>query len=222
MRTSILRSAIIGGLIGLLLSFLFGAYAQRAVFDTWQRVSPREISMDNVAVVLVDDVSVENLGAWPWSRYTIARLISEINSAEPAAIGIDIYFTEPDPLRPEAFASLYLEDELDAATRAKLAELPQMDLVLSEVIGAAPTVLARFATEEDGKSPDSVFFNSVIEGDAPRAILQRDEVVTSIPLLDDIAMSHAMVNGPPDNDGIVRRVPLGVRVGEVTDRKSVV
>ncbi|MEL6539865.1 MAG: CHASE2 domain-containing protein [Pseudomonadota bacterium] len=216
MRTSILRSAIIGGLIGLLLSILFGAYAQRAVFDTWQRVSPREISMDNVAVVLVDDVSVENLGAWPWSRYTIARLISEINSAEPAAIGIDIYFTEPDPLRPEAFASLYLEDELDAATRAKLAELPQMDLVLSEVIGAAPTVLARFATEEDGKSPDSVFFNSVIEGHAPRAILQRDEVVTSIPLLDDIAMSHAMVNGPPDSDGIVRRVPLGVRVGEIS------
>lgn len=215
-RGPIIRAVLIGGLIGAILSVLSLETGGRAVFDTWQRQSPREIGTDNVAVVLVDDVSVESEGAWPWSRYLVARLIENIALAEPAAIGVDVYFTEPDPLRPDAFASLYLEDELDAETRAKLAALPQMDDVLAGVIGRSPTVLARFATEEDGKSPDSVFFNSTIEGDAPSGMLQQPELVASIPALDDSAMSHAMVNGPPDSDGIVRRVPLGVKVGETT------
>ncbi|MEM7700561.1 MAG: CHASE2 domain-containing protein [Pseudomonadota bacterium] len=212
--SAILRSVIVGGLIGAILSVLFGAYAQRAVFDTWQRVSPREISMDNVAVVLVDDASVEDLGAWPWSRYTMARLIAEINAAGPAAIGVDIYFTEPDPLRPEAFASLYGDEELDADTRAKIAALPNIDKLLGEIVGRGPVVLARFATENGGLSPDEVFYNSVVEGEAPVGILKRDQLVASISTIDANALSHAMVNGPPDGDGVVRRVPAAVMVGE--------
>lgn len=214
LQSSILRSVIIGGLIGALLSVLFGTYAQRAVFDAWQRLSPREISMDNVAVVLVDDASVENLGAWPWSRYTVARLISEINYADPAAIGIDIYFTEPDPVRPEAFVSLYGEEELDSQTRAKIEALPNIDELLGEIVGRGPVVLARFATDDGGQSPDEVFYNSLLEGEPPSGVLRRDQLVASIPTIDANALSHAMVNGPPDNDGVVRRVPLGVVVGQ--------
>lgn len=215
-RGPIVRAVLIGGLIGALLSLMTLEAGQRAVFDSWQRLSPREIGTENVAVVLVDDVSVENEGAWPWSRYLVARLIENIALADPAAIGVDVYFTEPDPLSPEAFASLYLEDELSADTRAQVTRLPQMDEVLAGVMSRAPSVLARFATEEDGQSPDSVFFNSNIEGEAPEGVLQQPELVASIPILDDNAMSHAMVNGPPDSDGIVRRVPLGVKVGQTT------
>lgn len=215
-RAAILRAVLIGGLIGALLSAIAGEYGRRTIFDAWQRLGPREIGMENVAVVLVDEVSVEDLGAWPWSRYLVARLLNNIGAAEPAAIGVDIYFTEPDPLRPEAFASLYLEEELAADIRARIESLPQMDEVLAQVVGGTPTVLARFATPEDGQTPDSVFFNSVLKGDPPEGVLHSDELVASIPVLDDSAMSHAMVNGRPDSDGIVRRVPLGVRVGETS------
>ncbi len=212
----IVRSVIVGGLIGALISVFAAQFAQRTVFDTWQRLAPREISMDNVAVVLIDDVSVKDLGGWPWSRYLMARLIANINAANPAAIGIDIYFTEPDPLRPEAFAALYQDEELDLQTRSTLSALPQMDEVLAQTIAEGPTVLARFATEVDGKSADEVFFNSELGGEPPPKIIRRDQLVTSIAPIDDLAFSQAMVNGPPDSDGIVRRVPLGVQVGDVS------
>jgi len=215
-RGPIIRSVLVGGLIGALLSVLFATPIQRTVFDSWQSVAPREIGMDNVAVVLVDDVSVKDLGAWPWSRYTVARLMNTIGAAKPAAIGIDVYFSEPDPLRPDAFTGLYEPGELDDSTREAILALPQWDQVLSEVLGQDPVVLARAATDSEATAPDNVFFNSVIEGTPPSGALRGDQIIASIPSLDDNVLSHGMVNGPPDSDGVVRRVPLGVQVGETS------
>ncbi|NQX95457.1 MAG: CHASE2 domain-containing protein, partial [Erythrobacter sp.] len=215
-RLPITRAVLIGGLIGALLSVLLSDFAHRTVFDTWQRQSPREIGMDNVAVVLVDDVSVKDLGAWPWSRYTVARLIDNIGAAKPAAIGIDVYFSEPDPLRPDAFAGLYEPSELDDPTRQAILALPQWDAILSRVLGQDPVVLARAATQEEAAAPENLFFNSTIEGTAPAGVIRGDRVIASIPALDDNVLSHGMVNGPPDADGVVRRVPLGVQVAETS------
>ncbi len=213
-RGPIIRSVLLGGLIGALASVVFATTGHRAVFDTWQRLAPRPIGMDNVAVVLVDDVSVADLGAWPWSRYTMARLMEQIVAARPAAVGIDIYFTEADPLSPQAFAGLYGPGELDGRTREAILALPQWDQVLSQVLGDGEVVLARAATPEDGRDPAELFINSQIEGDAPPGLLGADQVIASIAPLDDNVLSHGMVNGPPDSDGVLRRVPLGVRMGD--------
>lgn len=215
-RKLVLRSVVVGALLGIVLSVFLGNLGQRMVFDTWQRLAPREISTDNVAVVLVDDVSVAQDGAWPWSRFKVARLVENIAIANPAAIGIDIYFTENDPLSPTEFAFNYEEEELDPQTRETILALPHFDEDLAAVVGSAPTVLARFASESDGVDPAEaqLWFNSEVTGTPPAGELGQDLVVTSIAKLDDISMSHGMVNGPPDNDGVVRRVPLSVRVGE--------
>ncbi len=216
-RSLLVRAVLMGGIVGTLLSLLAGDFERRTVFDTWQRLSPREISMDNVAVVLIDDVSVKTEGAWPWSRYKVARLIENISRAQPSAIGIDIYFTEPDPLGPGIFASNYEASELDPATKRNILALPNFDDEFAKVLGVGPIVLSRFATETDGKDPveEAVWFNSFVEGQAPAGELGHDLIVTSIAALDDVTSSHGMVNGPPDSDGIVRRVPLSVRVGDV-------
>lgn len=213
-RSLAIGAALVGALLGLILVLLAGQTLQRAVFDTWQRIAPRAVA-DNVAVVLIDDVSVEAEGSWPWPRYLTARLIESIGAGDPAAIGVDIYFTEPDPLRPEAFTSLYLEEEMDAGTRAAVEALPQFDTVLADVIAAHPVVLARFADEAGIYASDELFFNSVVEGDVPASALGAERVTASIFDIDGAAMSQAMVNGPPDNDGVVRSVPLAVRAGEV-------
>lgn len=215
-RGPIIRAVLIGGLIGALLSVLAGDVGRRAAFDTWQRLAPREIGLDNVAVVMVDDFSVKDIGAWPWPRYVMARLIDNIALADPAAIGVDVYFTEADRLRPENFAELYGEGELDSETRAAITALPNTDDVFAQVLGAGPTVLARFATDKDETAPDEVFYNSELTGTPPRQVMQRPKLVASISTLDGAAASHGMVNGPPDPDGVVRRVPLGVRVGETS------
>ncbi len=208
-------AVLIGALAGMIVVLLAGQAMQRAVFDTWQRLAPRDVGADNVAVVLIDDASVEAEGSWPWPRYLVARLIETIGEARPAAIGVDIYFTEPDPLRPEAFAGLYLEEELNAEARAQVMALPNFDLVLADVISRHPVVLARFADDAGQYAGDELFYNSTVEGEAPDGAMRAQAMVASTFDIDGAALSHAMVNGPPDSDGVVRRVPLAVGVGEM-------
>ena len=205
-------AVLVGGLIGTLLSLLSADFERHALFDTWQRAAPREISTDNVAVVLIDSLSLEAVGSWPWSRYYIARLVESIAIQQPDAIAFDMVFAEPDALNPLAFTSLY--PELDPQTRQTVNRLPTMDQVLGQVIGSSPILLARLGVPRDGIDPALLLVDPHVAGTPPADTLRTDQVLTSIPELDDVALAHAMVNGPSDHDGIVRRVPLSVIVGD--------
>ncbi|WP_337661023.1 CHASE2 domain-containing protein [Erythrobacter sp. Alg231-14] len=214
-RSRIMRGIVIGAIIGALLTFLAGDFERRTMFDTWQIVSPRQITADNVVVVEVDDYSIEEAGQWPWPRYVTAQLIDQIGAAQPRAIGIDVYFTEPDPLSPQNFADRYLEEELDSETRETIRALPDMDQYLGIILGQTPSVLGRVVTNDQGETADQYFFNPEVSGTPPPQILTGDRVVASIFTLDEVAMGHGMLNGEPDTDGLVRRVPLATKVGEV-------
>jgi len=51
-----------------------------------------------VAVVLIDDASLQHFGRWPWPWSQHARLVETLNERyHPAAIAFDILFAEPDP-----------------------------------------------------------------------------------------------------------------------------
>ena len=52
-------------LIAVLISLAAGERMQRAVFDSWQSLRPRDLLATDVRVVLVDNQSVEILGPWP-------------------------------------------------------------------------------------------------------------------------------------------------------------
>ncbi len=211
----VIRAFVIGAAIGIALSLLASDFGQRSVFDTWQRLSPREISADNVAIVLIDDESVGFSGQWPWPRYETARLIGLIQQGDPRAIGIDIYFTEPDRMSPKNFASRYLPEEMDDETRANVQALPDMDEFFGSILDQGPTVLARVATDDAGRGPEEYFFDPEVGGTPPPNVLNRNNVLASIFELDGLAMGHGMVNGAPDSDGVVRRVPLSVQVQNI-------
>ncbi len=57
-----------------------------------------------IAIVAVDDESLEMLGKWPWSRDTHAALIDTLSQGNPAVIAMDIIFSEvsQDPAEDEA------------------------------------------------------------------------------------------------------------------------
>ncbi len=213
-RTLIIRAVLIGGIIGAALSLIAGDFGRHTVFDTWQRASPLEMSDDNVVVVMIDDESVAETRVWPWPRYQMAQLIELIGRSEPAAIGIDIYFVEPDPVGPEEFVEVYLEDELDAQMRERILALPNMDDVFADVIGTRPVVMARTAIETGGVAAENAVFSYTVAGTPPEGTLQANRLLYSIDKLDLAAFSQGMVNGQPDDDGILRRVPLSMQVGD--------
>jgi adenylate cyclase len=49
-----------------------------------------------VVVAAVDERSVQRYGRWPWNRELLARAVSRLHEAGPAAIGLDITFTDED------------------------------------------------------------------------------------------------------------------------------
>ena len=205
-------AVVLGGIVGALLSLVTADWHRRTLFDEWQRLAPRQIASDKVAVVLIDSLSLEAVGPWPWPRYYIARLTEKIAEQRPKAIGFDMVFAEPDALNPQNFAGLY-PDELDAATRTKVTALPTMDAILAEVFGRAPVVLARSVSDHDGVDPATLLVDPPIRGTPPPGTLRQKQVLASLPEIDGVALAHGLVNGPPDDDGIVRRVPLTIMAG---------
>ena len=213
-RRTVGWAVLLGGIVGALLSIAVGDNWRRSLFDEWQRAAPRTIAPDKVAVVLIDSLSLEAVGPWPWPRYYIARLTEEIARQQPKAIGFDVIFAEPDALNPTNFADLYRE--LDPAAALRVRALPTMDETLAKVIGSAPVLLARLGVERDGLNPATLLVDPAVTGKPPAGLLRSQQVLASIPELDDVALAHAMINGPPDDDGNVRRVPLSVMAGGQT------
>lgn len=207
-------AVLLGAVAGALLTLLAADWERRTLFDTWQRIAPRTISDERVAVVLIDSLSLEAVGSWPWSRYYMARLTESIALQQPNAIGFDIVFAEPDALDPTNFSTLY--PELDPASAQQINALPSMDRVFAQVIGSAPVLLVRLGVDNDGIDPAQLLVDPPIAGNPPPGTMRSPQVLTSIPELDDVALAHAMFNGPPDKDGTVRRVPLSVVAGRQT------
>jgi len=52
---------------------------------------------DRVVVIEIDEASVNRYGAFPWSRQKYTDLLLALQSAQPAAIGLDLLFAESTP-----------------------------------------------------------------------------------------------------------------------------
>ena len=48
----------------------------------------------DIAIVMVDEKSISEIGRWPWSRAVMADLVNKVSTGKPRVIGIDIMFTE--------------------------------------------------------------------------------------------------------------------------------
>jgi CHASE2 domain-containing sensor protein len=76
------------------------------LFDSYQRLMPRERISAPAIVVAIDEASLDARGQWPWPRSVMADLVRKVAQARPAAIGLDVLFIEPDRSSAGADAEL--------------------------------------------------------------------------------------------------------------------
>ncbi|HXX30935.1 MAG TPA: CHASE2 domain-containing protein, partial [Myxococcaceae bacterium] len=69
-------------------------------------------TVPDLRVVAIDEASVQRFGRWPWPRDLQARALERLDRLRPAAVGLDITFT--DQAEPGPWASVL--DELDRAS----------------------------------------------------------------------------------------------------------
>jgi CHASE2 domain-containing sensor protein/nitrogen-specific signal transduction histidine kinase len=83
---------------------LFGRL-DNLIFDIGQRVA-KTPPPDDVIIIAIDQVSLSQIGRWPWSRDVHARLLRQLSLENPSVIGFDVIFAEPDQTNPLADLAL--------------------------------------------------------------------------------------------------------------------
>jgi adenylate cyclase len=182
------------------------------VFDNYQRLAPREAEVSAVRVVDIDDESLSRIGQWPWPRTFVADLIARLGAAGAVAIGLDIVFPEPDRTSPAEVAKLWPQAE---ELKALLARLPDHDALLAEVLAATPTITG-FVLTQDAATRAPVRKGTFAHAGVDPApfIPSFTGAVTSLAQLERAARGNGSINSVPDRDGILRRVPLVLRLGD--------
>lgn len=164
------------------------------LFDGYQQLFPRERKSSPAIIVAIDEKSLARYGQWPWPRARTAELLRRVAADEPAAIGVDILFPEPDGTSP------------DGSGDAALAQAIRGNKVVLAVAGLA-------YRDRRFLAPPSVVPVRLIGPHAPH-LLNYAGQLQSLPMLDRAAAGHGLVSvGTPAR--VVRRVPVVAKVGNV-------
>jgi len=156
-------------------------------FDILIQQEEKELSKD-IGIVTIDEKSIEKYGQWPWSRDVIAEVISNLRQSGAGVIMIPILFSE--------------EDRLGG------------DDILSQTLIDNGVVIAQVGTSQINK-------NSVPRGVAKIGnplpyLFEWDGMLGPIPKLGQNANGVGVINTAPEIDGVVRRIPLIMRIGQDT------
>lgn len=196
-----------------------------AQFDQFQRWHPRPYTPMAVRVVDIDETSLKAYGQWPWPRTRLAELVQRLNEAGTAAIAFDVLLTEPDRTSPAAMAQLWNNPKVGPL----LQRLPDHDAVLGKTLVGRNVVLGS-SLSRSGASSASAATTSDAPADAPSTLPYRivssgasnpaqwlhgfDTVLWPLPVLRGSAAGLGALNFAADADGVVRRVPLLLRLGQ--------
>ncbi|MEY4140004.1 MAG: hypothetical protein RLZZ371_2186 [Pseudomonadota bacterium] len=186
---------------------------RHAVFDQYQRLQPRVYQTAPVRIIDIDEESLAKVGQWPWPRTRIAELVERLRKAGVAAIGFDVLFAEPDRTSPKAMLNIW---SLPDAAQRSIAGLPDHDDLLATTLAPGGVVLG-FSVERQGKGLDlpAQKYRYVNMGESALPYAHAfSRAVPSLPLLSSAAAGNGVLTFVPDNDGVVRRVPMLVRLGD--------
>lgn len=185
------------------------ALRQRS-FDIYQLMHPRAVRQDLVTIVDIDEASLRALGQWPWPRTVMAEMLSRIVEQGGTVIGFDVLFPEPDRSSPEVAAETFRG--LDDATRERLLRLPGNDAVFADAIRMSNVVLGQSGYRVSGTAPikrPAIQTGIAIIGPDPRPFLvDFPHLLRNLPILDEAAQGQGIFSIIPEQDGIVRRVPV--------------
>ncbi|WP_374587650.1 CHASE2 domain-containing protein [Ideonella dechloratans] len=163
------------------------ARLEQATEDWRQQLRSRPITPHpDIAIVDLDEASLQALGHWPWPRERLAALSEELlQRQQVAALGVDLVFPEPTPGDP-------------ALARAWQGRPVLTGFYLSADRGGL----------RSGQPPQPLF---ALPGPRPSGLPPWNGLAANTPALAAAAPHGGFFNVVPDTDGLVRSVP-GVAV----------
>jgi signal transduction histidine kinase len=118
-------NALLLGLVGLAsLTYPVEELSRRGG-DLYFRLRAPEPASDQVALVLIDDASLEQYGRWPWPRSLLAKLVRNAAAHHPRVLGLDILLSEPEDQRDDQDLAAAFHDAGNVVLAAKIGSAPQ-------------------------------------------------------------------------------------------------
>ena len=153
-------------------------------FDLIQRYDVPTLSQD-IAIVEIDEKSIAKYGQWPWKRDVIADIIYRLRDAGAGVIVLPILFSEPDRLGG--------------------------DEALAQAMKDNGVIIAQVGTTQANRN--AVPRGVAKIGDPMPWLYEWPGMLGPIPELSESADGVGVINTAPEIDGVVRRIPLLMRVG---------
>ncbi|MBU0925933.1 adenylate/guanylate cyclase domain-containing protein [bacterium] len=160
---------------------------------------------DSVAIVDIDEKSLQTFGQWPWSRDILSKILYNLTSAEVAVIGFDIVFAEEDRTSPHKIFKKF---------DIKQKNIPNFDLDFSQAIANTPTILGyqfeltnKKYINKNAPSIQTIFIEKN-KKQGENYLITAQGTILNIPILQDSSYSSGFFNNIPDDTGIIRSIPL--------------
>ena len=153
-------------------------------FDLQFQSQPKEISQD-IAIVTIDEKSMEVYGQWPWRRDVLAGVIEELRAAEVGVIVLPILFSEKDRLGG--------------------------DEIFAEALNGNFVVVAQTGSHQ---TTQNGYPRGVAKiGNPLEFLFEWPGMVGPILEVGSNAAGVGTTNVSPEIDGVVRRMPLLMKIG---------
>ncbi|MBW1782724.1 MAG: adenylate/guanylate cyclase domain-containing protein [Deltaproteobacteria bacterium] len=204
-------AVMIGAIVVVIVEPPFVVGLRNASFDTFQRWRTRAYQQAPVRIVDIDEKSLKKYGQWPWPRSRMAALVDKLRAFKSAAIVLDMVLAEPDRTSPAALAR-YWPDDPGITDMVK--RLPDPDRLFASAVarGSVVTGFSVGSETSSGRRP-ALKTRFIIAGDDPRQFLPPFKgAVTTLSPFEAVADGNGAFNFIPDHDGVIRHVPLLLRI----------
>ena len=180
-------------------------------FDLYQKIIPLKKESSEVVIVDINEKSLEKFGQFPWSRSIFAKIIENINTAKPKAIGFDIFFSEKDKQSPEEIIKSY---NLIPTDVAEIQNIRGHDEIFREQLEKSNSVIAVLGSNVSShgsydRSAKAKFFSK--GGDPKEFTFSYPYSIGSLEKLEKSAKGLGAISFLDQMDGIVRSLPLILR-----------
>ncbi len=178
-------------------------------------------SVKRPVIIDIDEKSLAKYGQWPWPRYLISRLLEKIVAMKPSVVGLDMIFSEPDRT---SVSSVVKGLKGFYGLEIDLNNIPERiidnDLALAEVLKKGPFVLSHQFRFDQNKEGQKNFITNPVrvslihdrtDGKEAGNIPESFSVLSNLKLFYENTDSSGFSNSVPDDDGILRRIPLLIR-----------
>ena len=180
-------------------------------FDLYQKVFVEKKGDTDVVIIDIDETSLGKFGQFPWSRSVFAKIIDQVETSNPKAIGFDIFFTEKDKQSPDEIIKSY---GLIPSDIVDLQKLKGHDDVFADKLKGAKTVTAVLGSNVPSHSnydrkAKARFLSK--GGDPKQFTYSYPYSIGSLEKLEKEVKGLGSISFLDQLDGIIRSLPLIVR-----------